>query len=323
MSDSIEFPGGHRFAFSILDDTDVATVENVAPVYRLLDELGMRTTKTIWPVGCPEGSRDFGSSQTLEDPEYLEFVLWLRERGFELTWHGATMESSERERTVAGLERYRELLDSYPRIHANHAYNRENLYWGTDRVDQPLLKAVIQRALPTPEGYYAGHVEGSPFWWGDLAARHVEYARNLTFDEVNLARINPSMPYHDPARPLVRWWFSCSDAEDRGEFAELLRPDRQERLEREGGWCIVATHLGKGFAHGGEVDRLVRRRLEMLAGRDGWFAPVGEILDFLRSRRTEAALPGEEWDRMQWRWARDIVRRKLRQGRRREERLRA
>lgn len=323
MSDPILFPGGKRFAFSILDDTDVATVENVRPLYRLLDELGMRTTKTVWPLACPEGSRDFASSQTLEDPEYLEFVRWLRGRGFEITWHGATMEASERERTARGLERFRELMDAYPRIHANHAYNRENLYWGPDRVDQPLLKAVIQRALPTPEGYYAGHQETSPYWWGDLAQRHVEYARNLTFDEVNLARINPSMPYRDPKRPLVRWWFSCSDAEDRDEFTELLRPDRQERLEREGGWCIVATHLGKGFTKDGEVDRLVRRRLDMLAARGGWFVPVGEILDFLRARRTTEELPPDEWDRMQWRWARDIVRRKLRQNRRREERLRA
>lgn len=322
MSD-IVFPGGKRFAFSILDDTDVATVQNVAPVYRLLDALGMRTTKTVWPLACPEGSRDFAASQTLEDPEYLEFVRWLLDRGFEVTWHGATMEASERARTEEGLERFRALFGAYPRIHANHAYNRENLYWGPDRVDQPLLKAVIQRAIPTPEGFYAGHVEGSPYWWGDLALRHVEYARNLTFDEVNLARINPSMPYHDPARPLVRWWFSCSDAEDRDEFAELLRPDRQERLEREGGWCIVATHLGKGFARDGEVDRLVRRRLETLSARDGWFAPVGEILDFLRARRGTDALPADEWDRMQWRWARDIVRRKMRQNRRRDERLRA
>ena len=313
----IEFPGGKRFAFTILDDTDVATVENVSPVYRLLEELGMRTTKTVWPLACPEGSRNFASSQTLEDADYLAWVLDLHARGFEVTWHGATMETSDRARTTWGLERFRALFGAYPRIHVNHSLNRENLYWGPGRVDQALLKAVIQRAVPTPEGYFAGHDEASPFWWGDLCAAHVEYGRNLTFDEVNLARINPSMPYRDPARPLVRWWFSASDAEDRDAFAELLRPDRQERLERDGGWCIVATHLGKGFAHGGEVDRLVRRRLEMLAARDGWFVPVGTLLDHLRARRADAALPRDEWDRMQWRWARDIVRRKMRQNRRR------
>ena len=313
------FPGGKRFAFTILDDADGAPAAAVTPVYRLLHELGMRTTRAVWPPAAPGG----GPAETQEDADALELAHWLRERGFELAWHGAAADSSERARTEAGLERFREHFGAYPRIHAPHPMGRENLYWGPERVDQPLLKAVLQRALPTPAGYYAGHVESSPFWWGDLCAAHVPYVRNLAFDEVNLARVNPSMPYHDPARPLVRWWFSCSAADDRDEFAELLRPDRQERLEREGGWCIVATRLGKGFARGGEVDRLVRRRLESLAARGGWFVPVGELLDNLRARRGDDALPPDEWDRMQWRWARDLVRRKAREGRRTEEKMRA
>ncbi|HEU0054300.1 MAG TPA: hypothetical protein VFQ39_14030 [Longimicrobium sp.] len=315
MPARVDWPEGRPFAFTILDDTDVATVRNVAPVYRLLEELGMRITKTVWPVACPEGSRDFSSSETLDDAEYLDFVLDLRRRGFEVTWHGATMESSTRARTEAALERFRALFGAYPRIHANHAYNRENLYWGTDRVDQPLLKAVIQRALPTAPDHYQGHVDGSPYWWGDLCARHVQYVRNLTFGEVNLLRVNPSMPYHDPARPLVRWWFSCSDAEDAPAFTRLLRPESQERLAGEGGCCIVATHLGKGFARDGQVERGVQRRLEQLAARGGWFVPVGELLDHLRAVRSDDTLDAGEWDRMQWRWARDLVRRRLRPAR--------
>src|SRR5438034_4889586 len=100
-SRSLEFPYGKRFAFTVLDDTDVATVQNVAPVYALLERLGMRATKTVWPLGCPEGSRNFSSSQTLDDPEYYAFVADLPRRGFEIASHGATMESSTRERTVA------------------------------------------------------------------------------------------------------------------------------------------------------------------------------------------------------------------------------
>ena len=85
------FPGGKRFAFTIIDDTDVATVENLKPIYDLLYECGMRTTKTVWPVRCLEGSKVFGSSQTLEDDDYRAFILDLQRRGFEITWHGATM----------------------------------------------------------------------------------------------------------------------------------------------------------------------------------------------------------------------------------------
>src|SRR5712672_2377087 len=94
------FPGGRRFAFTIMDDTDVATVENVGPVYACLAYLGFRTTKTVWPVGCPEGSENFHSSQTLQDAPYLAFAQDLATRGFELAFHGATMESSPRGRTL-------------------------------------------------------------------------------------------------------------------------------------------------------------------------------------------------------------------------------
>lgn len=308
----LSFPGGKRFAFTVFDDTDVATVENVRPIYRLFEELGMRTTKTAWPLGCPEGSKNFSSSQTMEDPEYREFIVDLKRRGFEIASHGATMESSVRARTLAAMERFREAVGSYPRLHANHSYNRENLYWGVERLDDSMLRAAYLRVNGRPPGYYQGHLSASNYWWGDFASEHLEYVRNLTFREINLLRVNPSMPYHDPTRPLVRWWFSSSDAEGADEFTELLREEQQARLEREGGVCIVATHLGKGYGVDGRVHVGTRKVLESLAGRNGWFPVVGELLDWLRTQRPDGSLPAAEWRSMQWRWARDLAARKMR-----------
>lgn len=316
---SIEYPNNKRFAFTILDDSDGGSVEAVKPMYDLLYELGMRTTKAAWPLRGSEGSRNYQSAQTLEDESYREFIVGLRDRGFEIAWQGATMESSTRERTLQGLARFREVMGHYPRVHANYSFNRENLYWGPERVDQPLLKAVVQRAAPTPAGYFLGHVEDSAFWWGDACLEHIDYVRNLTFDDVNLRKVNPSMPYQDPSRQWVKWWFSCSDAEDCSEFNHLLRPDRQDKLEQEGGFCIVATHFAKGFVRNGKVDRLARKRLEALAARGGWFVPVSTLLDHLRLNGTGDSFSVDEWDRMQWKWARDLVRRRLRLSRRREE----
>lgn len=306
---NFEFPDGKRFAFTIMDDTDVATVENVRPVYRLLESLGLLITKTVWCVAAPEGSRDFSSSQTLEDLEYRDFVVDLQRRGFEIAFHCATMESSTRDRTIAALERFRATFGAHPRVHANHAFNRENLYWGNQRVDDPFLRLLHGRLVGTRENYYLGHVEDSPFWWGDLCAGHISYVRNLTFNGINLRRINPSMPYHDPARPLVRWWFSAVDADDAEAFNTLLHPEQQDRLEREGGICIVATHLGKGFSRNGSVHPVTRKRLEALASRPGWFPTVGELLDWLRSKQQADRLPELEWRRMQWRWALDVAQR--------------
>jgi hypothetical protein len=307
-------PGGKRFAFTVLDDTDVATLDNVRPVYRLLEEIGMRTTKTVWPVGCPEGSRDFSSSETLDDGPYRDFLVDLASRGFELTWHCATMESSQRERTVAGLERFRDVFGHYPRIHVSHSFNRENLYWGTSRVDLPILRWLARSLGASAEDYFQGHVEGSPYWWGDLCARHITYARNLTYNHINTAAVNPTMPYRDPARPLAPWWFSSSDAEDADEFAELVHPRNQQRLEEEGGICIVATHLGKGFYDGRRIHPVFEERIRRLAKRPGWFVPVGQLLDWLRNQRRPEVLPEREWRRMQWRWLTDSA---LRRARRR------
>ncbi|UCF19805.1 MAG: hypothetical protein JSU87_18145 [Gemmatimonadota bacterium] len=322
MAGPLVYPGGKSFAFTVIDDTDVATVENVEPVYRLLERLDMRTTKTVWPLDCPEGSRNFSSSETLEDPAYREFALDLQRRGFEVASHGATMESSKRERTLAGFRRLADLFGAYPRVHANHAFNRENLYWGADRVDQLVVNALYRRFNGRPADYYLGHVEGSPYWWGDFCGQHVAYVRNLTFREINLAKVNPSMPYHDPSRPLVRWWFSAADAEDRFEFNSLLRQDNVARLEAERGFCIVATHFGKGFVQDGEVNPTTRRQLEDLARRDGWFPTVSELLDWLREQHVTDSLPPREWRSMQWRWARDLFWQKLRQRRRRKKRVR-
>jgi hypothetical protein len=319
MSDG-PYPGGKHFAFTIVDDTDGATVANIKPIYRLLEALGMRTTKTVWPVACPEGSPVFGSSRTLDDPDYLEFILDLQRRGFEIALHGATMESSDRARTIRALERFRQEFGGFPRVHANHSFNRDSIYWGLDRVDDPWVRRVYARFLPG--GHWGGHQEGSPWFWGDLCRERITYVRNLTCNDINTLRFNPSMPYRDPRRPYVQWWFSASDAEGGPECAELLKPANRQKLEREQGVCIVATHLAKGFVfRSGEIRPAVREGLEALAARPGWFPTVGELLDWLRARRGDETLPPREWKRMQRRWAWDLAVRKW-DARRRAKRRR-
>ena len=312
MTPCLQFPGGARFAFTVIDDTDGGTVDNVSPIYRLLESLGMRTTKTVWPVRCPEGSRDFWLSETMDDVRYRDFLVDLQARGFEMAFHGATMETSPRERTVQALECFRRVFGAPPRIHANHAFNRDNLYWGAARVDDPVLRRLYRFVSRHAPDFYQGHCPGSPYWWGDLCVAHIEYVRNLTFSEINVLRVNPSMPYRDPKRPYVRWWFSAADADDVHQFNNLLRPEHQQQLEAEGGVCVVATHFGKGFARDGKPHPDTQRLLELLAARNGWFPPVGELLDWLRARRESGTLAAGEWHRMQWRWAWDLLARRAR-----------
>jgi len=317
----LTFPGGKRFAFTICDDTDMARIESVAPVYRLLEELGLKAAKSVWPLPNTKEKSVFDPSQTLADPAYCAFIADLRRRGFEITFHGAAMTSSTRAEVLAAFDHYRAVLGEEPRIHTNHAHNRDNLYWGGERVDDRLLRWLLSRDH-LPRDHYLGHVEGSAFFWGDLCRTRIDYVRNLTFQGINLLAVNPSLPYHDPSRPHVRWWFSACEADSIQEFVDLLQSERQAQLEREGGVCIVATHLGKKFAVNGVVDPEVRRLLTELARRPGWFPNLSELLDYLREARGSDVLPAGEWRAMQWTWMRDVVREKWTARRRHRERRR-
>jgi hypothetical protein len=277
----LRFPDDKRFAFSILDDTDDSTLENVSPVYALLEELGFRTTKTVWPVDCPEGSRIYYAADTLDRPDYLEFTRRLESVGFEIASHGATMESSTRPRTMASLELLRARFQREIRLYANHGQNRENLYWGAQRFQLPILRWLLARLRPGSDAQGAD-VE-SPYFWGDLCRERFDYVRNFTFSDLDMLHCNPEMPYRLASTPFVPMWFSTTDAPDVVVFNRRVTREALERVERDGGVCIISTHLGKGFSADGRPDPEFEATLRWLATRPGWFVPVSTILDHMRA----------------------------------------
>lgn len=277
-SPRITWPDGKRFAFTIVDDTDHATLDRVRPVYALLRELGLRTTKTVWVFPSPADS-PWAGNDTLEDGAYLAFIRELRADGFEIALHGVRGISSERAMVRAGLERYRELLGEWPRVHVNHSRNADNVHWGRARLPRWRLALGLHGSLAEPT---FGHVEGSGHFWGDLLREHVTYVRGRCFPGLNTLKYDPYMPAHEPRFPYVKLWFSCSNGETPGEFLRLLHSDHQDRLEEEGGLAIVYTHFGlPGFVRDGEVAPEFAEVLGALAARPGWFQPVSTVLDHL------------------------------------------
>lgn len=303
------FPDGARFAFTILDDTDDATVENLAPVYDLLTELGFRTTKTAWPLDCPEGSPLYSAAETLANAEYLAFVRDLAARGFELAYHGATMESSPRARTEEGLRVFESLLGATPKIYCNHGQNLENIYWGAARYRAAPIRlpvAVAARLLGKPR--FTGHVPGSPYFWGDLCKARFRFVRNFAFSTLNSGAIPPYGPYRLKSTPWVQYWFNTADAPDAGRFKMLVTQQGIRQLAESGGVCILSTHLGKRFARNGRVDPEVEDTLRYIATLPGWFRPVSEILEYLLTGRPDVMLtPWAQWQ-LEWRHVADRVR---------------
>lgn len=297
----ISFPDGKRFAFTILDETDYSTLEKIGPAYRLLADLGFRTTKTVWPLASdPRG--EIGGSTLVEAP-YLEFIRSILSQGFEIALHGVRNHDASRATVEQGLGEFRRLLGQDPRTHCNHLRNRDNLYWDRDRFTTRLPRLasrILEGVIPAPR--FEGDEEGSPYFWGDLCRDRIDYVRNFVLKDINLLRVNPTLPYHNPRQPFVRFWFSSTFGDKAPSFCRALREKNQDRLEEEGGVCILYTHFGLGFCENGELHTEFARLMRRLARKNGWFVPVATLLDFLRSRRQDSTIPLEELRRLERRW---------------------
>lgn len=296
------WPNGCRFAFTIFDDTDWATVERVEPVYDLLADLGMRTTKSAW---LREGDgRGLNAGSTCEDPAYVEWLLSLRRRGFEIGIHNASAATSRREETQAALERFRELFGDRMLVHCNHVGCEDGIYGGDARLSGWRRAAYNLVTCGRRRRSTRGHIDGDVLFWGDLCRQHVNYVRNFVFRELNALAVCREMPYHDPGKPFVNYWFVSADGATLPIFLRNFSHERIDRLAEAGGACIAYVHFADRFASDGRPHPEFRRRMEYIASLGGWFAPVSEVLDHLRAdaspadRRIDAARLGrleETW----------------------------
>ena len=309
---TFKYPGNKDFIFTIFDDTDVSTLGNIKPVYDYLSELGILTTKSVWPLRSEVMESDFAGSQTLEDEEYADYIKELSGRGFEIAFHGASMESSPRERTLEALDYFHKRLCFYPRSYACHAGNRENMYWGEERFCFGILRQLYRILNNKVKNYYCGDKVGSAFYWADICYKHIDYVRTFTYSDINLFNVSRRLPYSTRRSPWLKSCFFTSEANNVEEFNNFLCVSNQDRLEREKGVCIVSTHLGKGFVKNGELHPKTKELLLVLAKRNGWFAPVCVILDFLKGQMRGPDIDNFELFKLEFNWFMHSVRRRLR-----------
>ena len=75
-----------------------------------------------------------------------------------------------------------------------------------------------------------------------------------------------------------------------------------DRLEAEGGACIMYTHFGLGFWDG-RIHPRFAESMSRLARRNGWFVPVSELLDYLlKQRGGPSILQAAERRELERRW---------------------
>jgi hypothetical protein len=296
------WPGGRRFAFTIFDDTDWATVTNVKPVYDLLTDLNIRTTKSVW-VYRGDGS-SVNPGESLADDHYLDFIKSLRTKGFEIGLHNVSSATSTREQILSGLDRMSDLLGQGPLIHCNHSGCADDIYWGESRLTgwrRRLYRTLTQTAASAPS---RGHLLKDPCFWGDLCKARIRYVRSFVFEELNAFRVSPLMPYHDPRKPFVNFWFCSSDGGSLPRFIRNFTKPRIERLMEDGGLCIAYVHFAGGFAGDGRPELRFRRIMEYIASQSGWFAPVSTVLDHLRqgANPEQRVISPDALRRLETRW---------------------
>jgi hypothetical protein len=300
MTNRIQWPDGKQFAFTIFDDTDLQTVDNVSAVYSFLSDIGFRTTKSVWPIRGSNSPEVWGA--TCDDDQYLKWVLDLQQKGFEIALHNVTHHTSTRAETAHGLETFHRLFGHYPYSMANHDGCNESIYCGDSRLTG--INQVVYKLLHLNKykGMFQGHVESSPLFWGDLCREKIKYVRNFAFGDINTLKQCPFMPYHDPARPYVNYWFASSEGPVITSFNSMLSEDNQEKLGTEGGACIMYTHLACGFLENGQINQRFRRLMERLGRMNGWFVPVRTLLDHLLEVRGPHNLTDRERNSLERKW---------------------
>jgi hypothetical protein len=270
----IKWPNNKKFAFTIIDDTDHAYIKNIKPVYDLLRKHKIFTTKTIWT----DAPRDNYTGDFLRNEEYCEYILGLKNQGFEIAYHGAGSGSFNRDEIKNSIEFFNQKIGCYPKIHINHANNPCNLYWGKYRFSKPILWMVDK----VSKRKFFGNDNNSKHFWADIAKEKIKFFRNYTFNHINTLQCDPQMPYLDPRKPLSNFWFSSSDGHNKDTFVRLLNPKNIDLLEKQEGLCIVYTHFASGFVdEKGDLNNEFKHSIEHLAKKDAWFAPASKILEYL------------------------------------------
>jgi hypothetical protein len=297
------YPFGMNFAFTITDDPDETRFEKVKPVYDFLERNGFRTTIAVWVLnakrsnGLPDVDKPLNDGDTLQREDYRDYILWLRGKGFETALHTVSEGNDLREDTIHGYEEYRNMFGEYPKINIMHSNNLENVYWGKKVLSDRNVQWIIYRLswiYPKVNYPFAGESNGSPYFWGDILKEKTKYVRLWGTEDINTLKFNPSMPYHDPNKQYVNYWFSFSDGYNVKYFNKLIEDANIEKLVSERGSSIVYTHFGAGFTKKSPDGtyilnaRFAEQMGKIARKKGGWFVPTSTLLDRLLEMKNVA-----------------------------------
>lgn len=280
----VQLPKNKKFIFTIIDDTDDSYMPEISEVYDVLYRNGLKTTKTVWVFPVKDNNRSKGESLKIEN--YKNFVLDLKSKGFEIGLHNVGSGDFTRDEIINGLQQYEKILGEKPKIHVNHSYNPDNIYCGPKRFSFPFNK-IIKYLYSSYTNFY-GEIKESKYFWGDLHKKIIKYSRNYEIDDINTFKLNKYMPYKDHTYDeFCNYWYSSTFAPNQWMFNHLVTKKSIDKLEKDGGICILYTHLGYYYKNG-EVDKGFKDMISYIGNKkSGLFIPVTNVLDLLLKQKKE------------------------------------
>ena len=136
----------------------------------------------------------------------------------------------------------------------------------------------------------------------DFCKEYVSYVRNFVFSDINTLKCCPYMPYEDLTKPYVNSWFASSEGNNVKMFNKCISDENQDRLEIEGGACIMYTHFADGFYKNGRISEEFKRQMKRLSNKNGWFVPVSVLLEFLKKENKKHVISFKQRTELEWKW---------------------
>jgi len=279
-------PYGKNFTFTFTDDPDKNNIRDKKIVYDFLVEQGIKSTVLIYVKRATKTNmmpivpvKNYRYGDTLEKEEYREYIKYLQSVGFEIGTHTISAGADYREETLAGYDYFKEVLGQYPKHVIMHSHNLDNLYWGKYTFSNSLVQYFLGLLISVP---YGGHIESSPYFWGDFAQKYTDYIRLWGTTDLNTLAFNPNMPYHDPDKKFVNYFYSFSDGYNHEILMKMLTDENIEEFKEERGLSIVYTHFAAEFVRDSVLSPHFKEQLVKISqDSTGWFAPATEVLDRL------------------------------------------
>ena len=78
MYRKIVWPNNKKFAFTIFDDTDRSNLKDSRLIYNCLDNLGFKTTRSVWIN--KSNTQNGAEGITCDDKFYIEWLLEIKKR---------------------------------------------------------------------------------------------------------------------------------------------------------------------------------------------------------------------------------------------------